>query len=389
MSSARRAIGIGRSVYDAVRETQVTFLAAAIAYYGFLSLVPLALLAIGVGDALGYDLSTEVLGAVGDLVTPAGRAALATAIDAQGGGRGLTLVGLGALLWSSVRVFRALDLAIGRVYGARRTASLPATLLDAVVVLSLIPVAVAVTGVLGVVVPTLLDGPLALVVGPATLALTLFGVFVALYWRVTPAPIGPREAAPGAVLAAVGWSALAVGFGAYASRFAGFHLYGVLGAALLLVTWLYASGTIIMVGAVLNAVLAGRTDDDASEDDERRADPAPDVATLGREVESLRETVEDRTVSRDDLEADLGRYVRRRVRRGKARGWGPYLVLLYGTLMTLGAFFWLEGGWAIAAMIVVWLSTLGLYVLMVLFGIGMAATGLPGRLLERIGRWRS
>jgi len=94
-------------------------------------------------------------------------------------------------------------------------------------------------------------------------------------------------------------------------------------------------------------------------------------------------------VSKEDLESDLKRYVRSRVRRGKAHGWGPYLVLLYGTAMTIGAFVYLAGLWAILAMVVVWLSTLGLYTLMVLVGLGVNAVGLPGRLADRVRSLRS
>ena len=35
-------------------------------------------------------------------------------------------------------------------------------------------------------------------------------------------------------------------------------------------------------------------------------------------------------------------------------------------------------------MLVVWLSTLGLYTLMVIVGIGLTAAGLPGRVAERL-----
>ena len=116
-----------------------------------------------------------------------------------------------------------------------------------------------------------------------------------------------------------------------------------------------------------------------------------EIAELRAELESFEDDVETRTLHRDDVEGDLKRYVRRRVRRGKARGWGPYLVLLYGTAMTLGAFYtpYLSDGWAIFAMIVIWLSTLGLYVLMVLAGIGFELLSVPGRVRDVIGDWRS
>lgn len=114
-----------------------------------------------------------------------------------------------------------------------------------------------------------------------------------------------------------------------------------------------------------------------------------DVAALEDHLEHFERSVEDRTVKRPNLEAELRRYVRERMRRSRARGWGPYLVLLYGTIMTLGAFYYLGGGWSILAMIVVWLSTLGLYVVMVAVGAVFNLLGIPSRLWDRIGKFRS
>ena len=58
--------------------------------------------------------------------------------------------------------------------------------------------------------------------------------------------------------------------------------------------------------------------------------------------------------------------------------------------MTLGAFYtpYLEGGWAIFAMIVIWLSTLGLYALMLIVGAVVGAGRLPGRLQDRFSAFR-
>lgn len=116
----------------------------------------------------------------------------------------------------------------------------------------------------------------------------------------------------------------------------------------------------------------------------QEADQTTDVESLQEEIAALEERIEDRTLHRDAVEQDLKAYVRRRQRRGYARGWGPYLVLLYGTVMTIGAFVYLSGGWAILAMLILWLSTLGLYTLMILTGIGLSVLGLPGRLRDRL-----
>lgn len=137
-----------------------------------------------------------------------------------------------------------------------------------------------------------------------------------------------------------------------------------------------------------------------------RTDVSPEeleIADLARELDRLEtavydmhgelsrfeRAVDERTVKRPTLEADLRRYVRQRMRRSRARGWGPYLVLLYGTVMTIGAFYKLDGGWAILAMIVLWLSTLGLYALMLIVGAGLRLIGVPMRLRDAIANRRS
>jgi membrane protein len=128
---------------------------------------------------------------------------------------------------------------------------------------------------------------------------------------------------------------------------------------------------------------------------DRDAEPAPDIGEvydellgLRRDLDTFEDDVEARTVKRALLESELKRYVRWRQRRGHARGWGPYLVLLYGTVMTLGAFYYLDGPWAIGAMVVLWLSTLGLYTLMVLVSLGVYLLSVPGRARDRIGARR-
>lgn len=113
------------------------------------------------------------------------------------------------------------------------------------------------------------------------------------------------------------------------------------------------------------------------------------VDELRAQLDALENSVEDRTVHREELEAELKRYVRERIRRGHARGWGPYLVLLYGTGMTIGAFYYLSGGWAILAMIIIWLSTLGLYAVMLLVGLGVNLLSAPRQAVNRVRDWRS
>lgn len=123
-------------------------------------------------------------------------------------------------------------------------------------------------------------------------------------------------------------------------------------------------------------------------DPERVAALTDEVAALQAEIDALEDRVDEKTVHRDDITAELKRYVRARQRRGHATGWGPYLVILYGTAMTLGAFYYLGGLWAILAMFVVWLSTLGLFVVSLFVGAFVGVGRKLGSLRDVVGKVR-
>ncbi len=382
------AVGVARRVVGTAQDEQVTFLSAAVAYYAFVSLIPLLVLAVAVGTVLGgVELVDSVVGALDAFLTTSGETALRDAMTDGRGRTSATAVSLLLLTWSALKLFRGLDVAFSQVYGVQKSESLLEQVVDGLVVLLTLPLAVGAAIVVTVLVPYLDVLPYLDLASALTLPVALTLVFLPAYYVFPDVEMSVREALPGAAFAAVGWTLLAQGFRVYAAYVGGSELYGILGGALLLVTWLYFGGIVITLGAVLNAVLSGRPDDDEKPEPEP-PNEAPDVAELGAEVEALRAELDAKTVHKSELEADLKQYVRQRLRRGKARGWGPYLVLLYGTLMTVGAFHYLDGGWSILAMLVVWLSTLGLYVLMVLFGLSINAVGLPGRIADRVRSWR-
>lgn len=403
---ARRAGVVARSLVAAVRSENLTFVAASLAYYAFVSLLPLLLLSlVAVSVLAGPDGSAQVTDRVQTLLGPVAGEQVHTALT--GGGRGgATIVGIVVLLWSGLKVFRGLDIAFSQMYGGDVADSLPQQLVDAAVVLPAVGAGVLLTvGVSVFVSRTPLDVRIAGVdlVGVAAaigLVVALTGTLLPLYYFFPDRDLRLVEAIPGAAFAAVGWTLLQIGFRVYAATVGSFDAYGVIGGGLLLATFLYFGGIVLLLGAVLNAVLADpdRTGDrhglapfpphDVSSmtDDDQAGSPGigeePDDQALAEEIEALRAEIDDRTVHREEIERDLKRYVRRRVRRGYARDWGPYLVLGYGTLMTIGAFYFLQGWWAILAMFVVWTSTLGVYVLMLLVGAGLTLAGVPGRLLE-------
>ena len=434
MSTSDGWFGTLRKIVSEAREQEITFLAASIAYYAFVSILPMLLLALAIATFLGGEaFATQVTTAASDVLSPSGQTQLQEIVLNQQGRTGATIVGTLVLLWSTLRMFRGLDEAFSRVYDVTAAKGFLDTFKDALVVVAVIALAVAAMVVAGLVLSLFPTVPFAGTLSTLALFVALGVVFLPLYYFFPDVDVSIREAIPGAVVATVGWTVLQIGFRFYVGQSARFDAYGVLGGALILVTWLYFGAIVLLLGAIVNAVLSGRYDEDEDEgktvylqdrrrrmlrtdgagmterttDDAARPDaeegtgdertqPAPDVAALAEEIDALNadllefaDQVEERTVDRDRIENELKRYVRNQIDRGHARGWGPYLVLLYGTAMTLGAFFWLRGGWSILAMAVVWTSTIGVYVLMVLFGFSIGALGLPKRLLDRFRSGRS
>ncbi|WP_224333126.1 YhjD/YihY/BrkB family envelope integrity protein [Haloprofundus halobius] len=420
INSSSSYVGTARAVVTEVQEREVTFLAASISYYAFVSLIPLLVLAVVIAGLVGGEaLRGEVMALAEQYLVPSAQDAVLSAMTDQAAQGGLGVVSFLLTTWGALKLFRGVDTAFSRVYGSE-TGGIADQVKDGLIVIGAIGAGVVGVIAVGAVI-ALLPIPYIGLIGPIMLLLTLCAAFFPLYYVFPDVDVTPREVLPGTVFAAVGWSILGAVFGIYAAASSG--VGGLLGGILLLLTWFYFGGTIILVGAVVNAVLSNRLTDrqvqqegarqekpsDMSEEEARRAGEArrdedvepsgaPDISELSRQVAELQaeldafeSDVNERTVERPKLEAELKRYVRGQMRRGKARGWGPYLVLLYGTVLTLGAFFYLGEAPLIAvlAMLIIFLSTLGLYVIFVVVGVGLNALGVPSRAADWVRKRRS
>ncbi len=70
---------------------------------------------------------------------------------------------------------------------------------------------------------------------------------------------------PGSLFAAIGWLLLSVGFGLYVANFGNYNAtYGSLSAVVVMMTWLYLSSYILVFGAELNAELEHQTAEDTT-----------------------------------------------------------------------------------------------------------------------------
>lgn len=84
-------------------------------------------------------------------------------------------------------------------------------------------------------------------------------IFAGIY-RYTPAKrISWQEVFPGAIVSTIGWLIVSLGFSFYVNNFSNYsRLYGSLGAVFVLMTWLYISSIILILGGEINSVIVIR-----------------------------------------------------------------------------------------------------------------------------------
>lgn len=251
-----------RTVVDRVSENNVTFLAASIAYYAFFSIVPLLLLTLSLGSLVGGETFAErIVALVEQHLSASGEELVSTAVANPDGRAEASIVGLLALTWSAIKVFRAVDTSFDRIYAQDVPTGLPRQIRNGVTVLVLVGLGVGVMLGVGTLVrrPSIVALPFVDVLGWIVLVVGLTVVFLPLYYVMPPIEMTVRSALPGTLLAAVGWIGLQIGFQIYTAYAANFEAYGLLGGVLLFLTWLYFGAILLLLGGVVNAVLADET----------------------------------------------------------------------------------------------------------------------------------
>lgn len=249
----------------------IDILAAGVAYYTFLAMVPL--LAAGI---LSYSLiaDPETVAAhiadLADILPPAAQEIVGgqlESLSASSGGK----KGLGLLLAMAIALFgarngaKAVISAIAIAFNQTETrgflkqnALALIVTVGAVLGIGLAAIALTATAFLQDLLPALPGS--ALVLGKLAPYLAVFALGsagAAILYRRAPPGIQPdwRVVLPGAILSAAGWVLTTVGFSLYVSNFANYNAtYGSLGAVVVLLTWLWLAAYMLLFGAELAAV---------------------------------------------------------------------------------------------------------------------------------------
>lgn len=255
LRALRTAVAVGRKQH-------VTVTAAGLGYYAFNSLVPLLLL-VTIAVSIVYDPETTATAL--ESVSELRAAEVQPVIEEIVGDGGRTRAGLiaaGIFAYSTATMFQAVNMAFSEVYGTRKQRSGLRKATDTLLIFVIVTVAVGLLGVVGVGLVLVVDSVAVSVLSVPLLFGAFLLAFLPMYYRFPGERVTVGDALPGATFSAVVWTLSALLFRVYAATSDSVELYGVAGAVLLVLTWLYLGGLTLLFGAILNAVLDGRVDAD-------------------------------------------------------------------------------------------------------------------------------
>jgi membrane protein len=258
-----------------MRRDNVPLLAAGVAFYALLALVP-SLVAFVSTYGLVADPSQiqrnvdDALAAAPTEVQNLVESQLRAIVEAEPSGLRLgALVGLVVALWSASAGMKHLIEAVNKAYGEDEARGFVKLRGLALVLTVGSIVVLAVSAALLIVLPATLDDSggqgaartgLLIVRWPLFAAIALVGL--AVIYRFAPDRQNARWrwVSPGAVMATVVWVIASVGFSIYTSNFGNYNeTYGALGAIVVVMLWLYITAYVIIAGAELNAELERQT----------------------------------------------------------------------------------------------------------------------------------
>lgn len=257
-----------KAAWAAGSDDNITLVAAGIAHYALLALVP-ALGALILGYGLFADpvtvaghieaMSANLPAAAAEIIADQLRNVSEGAAGAQGFG---LIIALAIALWGARNGARALMTGLNIAFRAGEARGFVRG--------NLVALAITLGGIVGFVALGSISTALAILAGPIGALVSFFVLLVAatsgaaVLYRFAPnKPAAAwRVIMPGAVLFAAGWLTATAAFAFYAANFGSYNAtYGSLGAVIVLITWFYASALLLLLGAEYAAVKASAKDE--------------------------------------------------------------------------------------------------------------------------------
>lgn len=227
-------------------EEEIRYPAAALAYYAFVSFVPLLLLVfVVVGDRLAAELSRTAP----QFLTPQVQRLVDRSLQTAAGRTGAGLFAALVLVWSSLNLIGDIRTVVGRIEDAGSD-TLSDKVWDTLAILLSLGLAILATVATTLLFP--FSGPLVALVGFVGLWVILVAAFVPLYYAPSELVASPADALPGAATAAFGWGLIHAVIQFYAANAGQYAIYGVLSGIIVILTSLYGAALVLLVGFIIN-----------------------------------------------------------------------------------------------------------------------------------------
>jgi membrane protein len=252
-------------------DDNVTDWAAALTYYGVLSIFPMLLALISLLGLFGSSATQPLLDNIGSLAPGPAKDIVTQAVQnlqkSQGAAGVLFFVGLAAAIWSASGYVGAFMRASNDIWdveeGRPVWKTIPLRLVVTIVLLVLLTVSAL---------AVVLTGPLAKsigdIVGLGSTAVTVWDIakwpvlilvvafMIALLYYAAPNVKHPKFqwVSPGSMMAVILWIVASALFAFYVSNFSSYNkTYGALGGVIVFLTWLWITNNVILLGAEFNA----------------------------------------------------------------------------------------------------------------------------------------
>ena len=263
--------GVLKRTIKEFKRDNLTDWAAALTYYGILSIFPAIIALVSILGLIGSSAIQPLLDNIGKVAPGPAKDIFTSAIQNlqkdQGAAGVLFIVGLAGALWSASGYVAAFMRASNAIYdieeGRPIWKALPTrigTTVVLVVLLAVVAVSVVLTGGLAKQVGNVIGvGDSAVSVWniakwPVLLLIVSF-MFAFLYWAA-PNVKHPKFSliSPGGILAVVIWLIASAAFAFYVANFGSYNkTYGSLGGVIIFLVWLWISNIAVLLGAEFNA----------------------------------------------------------------------------------------------------------------------------------------
>src|SRR5215210_9373725 len=284
---ARGWFGVLKRTGKEFSADNLTDWAAALTYYGILSIFPALIALTSVLGLIGSSATQPLIDNLGAVAPGPAKDIFTSAITnlqkSQGAAGVLFVVGLAGALWSASGYVAAFMRASNAIYDIGEGRPIWKTLPVRVGVTVITVLLLAVSAVAVVV-----TGPLARQVGNVVglgsaavsawdiakwpvLVLIVSFMFTLLYWAAPNVKHpGLRWVAPGGLVAVLLWLVASAGFALYVANFSSYNkTYGALGGVICFLVWLWISNIAVLLGAEFNAELARGREIEAGRPDDR------------------------------------------------------------------------------------------------------------------------